>query len=231
MKKTMRGPSVLLWITLAFYGSNATASVLCDERAGLSEGLSSLRGVTAGTLTTGNPVSLLMVPKTECDPLQDCRVRGAPVIVGAREGVEFARDQLWICVGIPGKRPLDVWYGWVPSERWKSITISQTFGDQWVGVWQNDHAKIEIRSSDKEALAVKGNAIFDGGSGGPHFGDIDFVGTPKDGMLTNDTQEFSNTCAVALHIAGKFLVAVDNGQCGGMNVNFDGVYRIRRRLR
>ncbi|CAN7314517.1 hypothetical protein LJR034_001537 [Caballeronia sp. LjRoot34] len=230
MKKTARRPLVLLWIALAFYGSNAMASVFCSQRAGASEGLSSLKRVTAGTLTTGIPVSLLMVPKTECDARQDCRVRGAPVLAGAGQGVELAHDQSWICVGIPGKRPLDVWYGWVPRGRWKAIATSQTFADQWLGVWQNDHAKIEIRTSDAQALAVRGNAIFDGGSGGPDFGDFDFIGTPKNGMLTNEVPEFSNGCAVALHIAGKFLVAADNGQCGGMNVNFDGVYRLRRRL-
>jgi hypothetical protein len=230
MKNTARGSLVLLSIMLTFYGSNAMASVICSEAAGASAGLSSLKGVSAGTLTTGIPVSLLMVPKPECDALQDCRVRGAPVLAGANEGVELAHDQSWICVGISGKRPLDVWYGWVPRQRWKTIATSQTFADQWLGVWQNDRAKIEIRSSDAQALAVRGNAIWNGSSGGPHFGDFDFIGTPKNGMLTNEVQESSNSCAVALHIAGKFLFAADNGQCGGMNVNFDGVYRLRRRL-
>ncbi len=34
-------------------------------------------------------------------------------------------------------------------------------------------------------------------------------------------------CEVTLTFVGTLLVAHDNGECGGMNVRFDGVYQKR----
>lgn len=36
-------------------------------------------------------------------------------------------------------------------------------------------------------------------------------------------------CQVALRVVGHFLFAADNQNCGGMNVTFNGLYRLRHR--
>jgi hypothetical protein len=36
-------------------------------------------------------------------------------------------------------------------------------------------------------------------------------------------------CKLTLRLVGDFLVADDNGECGGVNVTFDGVYRKKKR--
>jgi hypothetical protein len=35
-------------------------------------------------------------------------------------------------------------------------------------------------------------------------------------------------CGITLRLVGDFLVADDNGDCGGVNVTFDGVYRRKK---
>jgi hypothetical protein len=35
-------------------------------------------------------------------------------------------------------------------------------------------------------------------------------------------------CKITLRLVGDFLVADDNGDCGGVNVTFDGVYRKKK---
>ena len=36
-------------------------------------------------------------------------------------------------------------------------------------------------------------------------------------------------CKMTLRLVGEYLIADDNGECGGMNVTFDGVYRRKKK--
>jgi len=49
-----------------------------------------------------------------------------------------------------------------------------------------------------------------------------------DGVLRS--QGAPDDCRILLQRVGEFILGQDNGQCGGLNVTFNGVYRFRRPL-
>ncbi len=77
-------------------------------------------------------------------------------------------------------------------------------------------------------MSVRGDAIFDNRTAaGLHFGEFSFVSTPAGGVLSNSVDLNDGHCSTVLRVTEDFLVAADNARCGGLNVRFDGVYRLR----
>ena len=100
----------------------------------------------------------------------------------------------------------------------------------WQGAWRDGDNSIALRA-DAGRLTATGEAYWPSAHpspasrpGGPNLGDMSGSATP-----TNNTVEFAGNepaeCRVSLTLLPPFLLAVDNGNCGGMNVSFTGVYR------
>jgi len=141
-------------------------------------------------------------------------------------GLELMRKDAWVCVAVPGKRPLEVKTGWLPVSHWKRDSHTVPPEPQaWAGVWQNERARFNITVIDNR-VNIDGHAIWTAGLS-PHFGDLNFQGVPNGGRLTNQEGE----CRATLRRIGKYIIAKDNAKCGGMNVTFSGVYRFRPGLR
>jgi len=185
--------------------------------------------VRSGQVTPGPAVRLRREATLDCTDERHCYVEKSPPVQESMEGVEIGRRDAWICVAFPGKRPLDVWIGWISVQRWKAMTAEGSPAG-WVGVWQNDYAKLWIKPSDNGQLAVKGDGIWTGELSS-HFGDFSFVAKPEDGWLVTPTSSPPDQCRVALRRVGSFIFGADNGNCGAVNVSFDGVYRFRRGLK
>jgi hypothetical protein len=142
-------------------------------------------------------------------------------------GIEYGRAPGWVQVAIPGSHPLDVVFGWLRESDWsRQSTPTRTSASSWTGVWQNSDAKLNIKL-ESGRLHVDGHAIHPG-INGPNFGSALFDGLPVDGVLRS--QGAPDDCRILLQRVGEFILGQDNGQCGGLNVTFNGVYRFRRPL-
>jgi hypothetical protein len=176
---------------------------------------------SAGSVTAGEAVLLRGLVD---EPTSTCSEKPCMVNPGVA-GIKLRQAGPWICIGVPGKGKLGTIFGWLPAERWHPSGSGPQPPSRWVGVWQNESAKITIQSSTTGELNVEGHAIW---IGGPllqaHFGDFELTDTPDNGVVTTAS---TDSCKVAVRLVGDFLVAADNGACGGMNVNFDGMYRLR----
>jgi hypothetical protein len=114
--------------------------------------------------------------------------------------------------------------GFVPDASLTPADEGRPITPAWlVGRWAN-FGDLILVSSRNGRLEAKGEAIWPGrgvaGPPGPNFGD--FEGTPI--ISGTAVVVASGVCRVEAHRRGPYLVVSDNQQCGGMNVNFSGIY-------
>ena len=95
----------------------------------------------------------------------------------------------------------------------------------WIGTWVNGLSKITIRTSKNAGkLSVEGSGIWKGLGGVVHTGDFEGDAAPMGNRL-HLADGGAESCRVDLTLAGRYIVADDNSQCGGMNVRFWGIWR------
>lgn len=184
--------------------------------------LDGIKLVSPGRIAAGPSLHVEMMPGEACDPRKWQPGWCNPNAAAGTSGVLIHRYKSWACIVVPGKGKLATVAGWIPASRWAEGGSAST--SAWIGVWQNDHAKLSITSADGR-LHVVGNAIWQG-AGDPHFGSFTF-----DAPLGTDVVGLTGECEVQIRKVGDFLFAQDNKQCGGMNVSFDGLYRYRGDLK
>lgn len=177
----------------------------------------------AGMVTTGKP-SPLRVAFDSLDP--SCR--GMPCLArGGVTGVELRQAGSSVCVGLPGKGKLATMFGWIPASRWRATDSSPQPVVRWVGVWQNQTAKIIVQSRGDGQLDIRGHAVRTLDANGSHdiYGDFAITGKPESGVVTGKDDDSS--CEVSARLVGDYLVVTDDDACGGMGVSFAGMYRVR----
>lgn len=176
----------------------------------------------AGSVTMGKPVLLRIAfdsPESSCVGMA-CYARGGV------PGVEVQRKGSSVCVGVPERGKLATMFGWIPATRWQSSDSSPQPSARWVGVWQNETAKITVQSTNGGQLDIRGHAVRDLGLGtGEIFGDFETTGRPEHGIVTGVGDD--SGCRVSTRLLGSYLVVADNGACGGIGVSFSGMYRLR----
>lgn len=92
----------------------------------------------------------------------------------------------------------------------------------WLGTWSGGEDRVIIRKSqDGSHLFVRGNATWHGLGDDEHFGSLRGEITPHG----NHAEFAEGGCKVDMTLLGKFILANDNGQCGGMNVRFGGFWK------
>ena len=139
----------------------------------------------------------------------------------------------WACAWYDGKKQASV--GWVKVSRLQLQTNDATPGlKQWTGKWRfyTDVGVIEIAQADGK-LHVSGDALWHGGrtaDGLPvvHTGSVEGTMTPQGSKARLVMDDAPYSCQVDFTLLGKYLVVRDNGNCGGVNVRFDGVYTQQR---
>ena len=132
--------------------------------------------------------------------------------------------------------------GWLPKA---SITIKPATPvalADWLGTWSTgiEHEIRISRGKKAGTLALDAMATFGAKDpdrvkrGAVNMGDFKAERAPKDAFLEftvgpKGTLAYSegdtSDCKVQLLRVGNALVVEDNGQCGGMNVSFSGLYR------
>jgi hypothetical protein len=126
--------------------------------------------------------------------------------------------------------------GWVEKSRLRPLPIeAKPLPSTWLGAWSDEGNPAMSITQEQGSLHVVGESYWPGRSrrkewplGWPHTGEIDGTLT----LLGNRASYDDDGCKIELTLVGDFLVAADNRECGGANVNFDGVYRrVRSQVR
>jgi hypothetical protein len=92
---------------------------------------------------------------------------------------------------------------------------------RWVGEWEFYRNSLSIRRATDGRLSVEGQAHWQGLGDNVHVGEVGGQVAPSGSTLALE----DDTCRVTLRLVVPYLIVNDNGQCGGVNVTFDGVYR------
>ncbi len=145
-------------------------------------------------------------------------------LIPGDEVVVAHRYQEFVCAWFQSKKGSST-VGWLPAasvEVKKPATPSGL--NAWKGSWRYYDNVLDIVLK-KGVLAVKGETSWDGGGGNVHVGSVDGSATPQGNVLRVVDKE--EGCEVTLTFVGTRLVAHDNGECGGANVSFNGVYQKR----
>jgi hypothetical protein len=156
------------------------------------------------------------------------KVRAAYVVAGDRLVAGEVRGNYRLVTFVPagGGRHTT---GWIESAALTKVALPQPAQASWVGNWTGWYAEIAIvRGKQPDTLKASGEATYGMhdkdrvARGAINFGDFDGEGQPSGNRLTIVSDE---RCTVDLRLLGPYLLAVDNGNCGGLNVSFSGVYR------
>ncbi len=226
----MRRPSLCL-AALAFAGSAA----LAEDRFCAGADFSDSSTLRIGKIATDAPrVNFLRNgdEKIACPSVErDCRdkaflVPGDLVVIGRRLD-EFICSDYWTAKS--GRS------GWLPAIAVEPIPVLGDPAD-WSGDWKRVESEIEIKKVGG-VLRAEGHATY--GSldpdrvkrGAVNLGEFSGALDLGDGQATfadkdvnpNKPDDFG--CRVRMARAASFLFVQDNGQCGGMNVSFTGLYQ------
>jgi hypothetical protein len=121
--------------------------------------------------------------------------------------------------------------GWVAASQLRETEMNKNPPlASWLGAWEFYSDTLNIRRGAKAGtLRVEGEAFWHGANPeNIHMGDVDGEGSPAAGVLTLAQDDI---CKITLRLVGDYLVADDNGDCGGANVTFDGIYRKKQARR
>ena len=207
----------------------AFEALACSPSAwGDSQLVEQVKAVKLGKITSKESIRLIPVLNCKDTDFQN-GCAGAPIKNGV-EGLELERNGDWVCVAVPGKRPLDILTGWFPAKKWQVIEDLHA-PKNWAGVWQNGNAKLLVKNQNNQIL-INGKGLWVG-SYSPHFGEFTVLGTPRDGVVVDDAsfEPGFGGCQIALRLVGNFIYAADNSNCGAINVSFSGLYRYRFKLK
>jgi hypothetical protein len=153
-----------------------------------------------------------------CDPKDDsCKPEGHPFVSSGTSVAIYQVTDGHLCVGAA---PVKIrHWGWLPADRVKLLPNggARPLG-WWAASWRAPDRRIDIWI-DKGELKSEAGALWRGPLSA-RFGE--FSGPMK--MLPNGLQ-YTDGCEVTLMGVDQQVVAIDNGQCGALNVSFSGFYK------
>ncbi|MCL6362248.1 hypothetical protein CUU45_17980 [Pectobacterium polaris] len=137
----------------------------------------------------------------------------------------------WSCVWHFGKKSEFV--GWMQSIYLEKQPIKTAGINAWLGSWHEYGNSIKITRGKNDTLHLKGKARWHGGVSSygeriVHYGNISASAIPNGNRLQwgDSLEEFE--CTGVMQLINGNLIVKDNGNCGGMNVRFNGIYRLKR---
>ncbi len=156
------------------------------------------------------------------DPAKPSDYQGDLVAPGTTQGA-------WSCAMIGG------WSGWIPTDRLAPVpTTPAITTQQWLGLWVNTHAGagrdrlILTRSpAGHGKIHVEGKAYYTNAAHSVSSGEISGEALALGPFLHILDAAEQPGCILDLKydVPAETFRAVDNQQCGGFNVSFDGVWR------
>lgn len=121
--------------------------------------------------------------------------------------------------------------GWVQRARLSPLPVPASPPlSAWVGHWANGDDTIDL-TAKAGGLTADGSAWWPAANppasqfpGGPNTGDLSGTAKPNGAKVVFADSDPSG-CSATLTLVGTYLSVADNGNCGGMNVSFSGVYQ------
>lgn len=142
---------------------------------------------------------------------------GFPLVLRAGvPAVVYHTDGAWTCAGFENGPQ------WVRSTELRSVAPDTTPRPAaWIGRWTLPAGTATIRAKSGDTLEIEGHARWFGPAGVTHSGSIGALAV----LSRNRLHFVEGGCVLDLALVGKYIVAGDNQQCGGMNVRFWGIWR------
>lgn len=131
----------------------------------------------------------------------------------------------WTCAWYQGKSRETV--GWVRNGDLVAQPETAVQTADWLGTWKEVYrgpGRIKV-SHVGDALQVAGDTRWIG-QNTENFGDISgqLAVSGRHGHVGPASGKETTECGADMVRIGDFLIVHDNGQCGGLNVRFDGLY-------
>lgn len=147
---------------------------------------------------------------------------GDTVIVGAAFGA-------YRCIFYRSQKDPAGSAGYVPESRLGILPKADVSEKDWLGEWRMGDDFIKLRKTRDGKLSAAGEAYWPSANpspkerpGGPNIGEMSGTASPMGAQVTFAADD--DVCRVSLTLLPPFLLAKDNGSCGGANVTFSGVY-------
>lgn len=155
-------------------------------------------------------------------PSNNARCQAKSYLVAGDEVLVSRTFNSYVCAWFEPRKGNET-VGWIEE---KSLIISppdkKPALNKWIGNWEDGEDWLGVQPDKKSGfLAVEGDAFWFGLGENVHVGAISSKGAPAENVL-NLTDSI---CQMSLKLVGNFLIVSDNGECGGVNVKFDGVYQ------
>lgn len=241
-KRRSAGLIVLAW--LAGTGAGLAAEGDCFDYGALGAGSgTSLGGPSLGMVKAGEP----RVPfvkgasgRKGC-PGSDPACREKAFLVPGNTVILGGRVPGFVCATYVGQTGA-VRSGWLPEAAVAKAPAAPVPAlSDWTGTWTAPEQTLVIRAGKAAGtLAVKGDATYGAldpdrvRRGAVNVGQVEGETAPNGPDLAftmgdKGTLPFAagdpGDCRLRLRLLPPFLLAEDNNACGGMNVNFNNVYR------
>lgn len=132
----------------------------------------------------------------------------------------------WACGWYQPKRGSET-VGWVAAESLEFVdTNNNPEAKDWSGDWSFYDNSISIKPAENAGFfEIKGSAFWKGLGDNIHVGELDSTSKPEANVLKiGEADEDEYACKVTMRLVGRYLIALDNLNCGGVNVSFSGVY-------
>lgn len=117
--------------------------------------------------------------------------------------------------------------GWLKTADLDFPEPAQSDKTAWLGEWRYATSTIKILSSDSgRTFSVRGDSYWKGLGSNIHIGELNNEAVLADGILRYSDGESEYDCSVTMRLKlDKYMIVADNGNCGGANVSFSGIYR------
>jgi hypothetical protein len=121
--------------------------------------------------------------------------------------------------------------GWIASASLSPSEVKLASLADWVGQWNSGPEQTITFKRDGNRLKATGDASWGASDparvarGGVNTGELNNVVTPADRQADYADGTDSTDCQARFWRLGPYLVVSDNGNCGGHNVSFSGIYR------
>ena len=227
----MRSFAVLV-ITLAaaFVSTAQTVEVENWCRAGFFTSETDNFRLAVATGKSGDRIYFYNDFEDDCPGKESCRAK-AYVVPGDRLIVSRTYKDFGCVWFTPGKGVPTI--GWIKLAdlKFANAVTTKPALSSWLGEWNYADNHIKFTHNKLAGyLNAAGDALWRGVGDNVHVGELDDRVQPVGNVVKvgeSDTDEYS--CKATMRLIADFLVVNDNGNCGGANVTFSGVYRRTRR--
>lgn len=119
--------------------------------------------------------------------------------------------------------------GWLDTARLApDVAALHPEASAWLGDWDDHDDHIRLTQAGTHRLRVRGEAYYPSlDAEEPNFGNLDGQAIRTGDRLDYREGSGDSDCRATMRLLGDYLLVLDNGECGGQNVRFRGVYRRR----